>query len=657
MTAATRIQLADEPPLRIGALVVEPAARTVIGQDGTSERLEPRVMQVLVRLSRGGVVGRDDLIECCWAGQIVGEDAINRVISRLRRLAEERHGVFHIETIPRVGYRMIADVAPVAHPEPPPAPGLPAQVPALTLIRQGDARRRKFWVRWAAAGTLLSVAMAGLAGEALRARADARARRADAEQLVEFMLGDLRKRLDAVGRLDVLDSVGAQTMAYYARQDLGSLNADELARRAKALRMVGQLREQRGDFGAAEASFEQAAKTTSELMAREPNKGQRIFDHAQSVYYVGYIALRRGDLRTAAQAFDDYARMADRLVTLDPKNDDWRAEVAYSRSNRGTMEFRARQFDAANIDFRHATEVMQSLVQRHPDNVQWRNDFADFNAWTADTERFRGRLQNAIDARRRSLQVLSKMAAANPLDNSQLADLARTHRALGNLAMDVGDSADAIKEYNEAEHQFGQLLEVEPNNVDILSGIAHTDNDFAEALIARGRAQDANERLQHAIAICAKLTALDPQILEWRQTAAATNLIAAEFALTRGDISSARILGTPAADELAREARTGRPLPDSLLWQARGLALKARATGDDRQIWNAIVQTLRTPKGALRLDEACLLRQAYIRLGQTAEAAPIGSRLEAANYARPGCNGSARLTVDPGQKVLFAGTR
>src|SRR5258708_29584401 len=72
-------------------------------------------MQVLVALYRakGAVVSRDDLIARCWEGRIVGEDAINRAIWRLRKLAEaDGDANFTIETIPRVGYRLVGGLAP-----------------------------------------------------------------------------------------------------------------------------------------------------------------------------------------------------------------------------------------------------------------------------------------------------------------------------------------------------------------------------------------------------------------------------------------------------------------------------------------------------------------------------------------------------------------
>lgn len=118
---ADRIVLASEPPFRLGALDVVPAWRQV-RINGESRTLEPRVMQVLVALAdaKGGIVGRDDLIARCWNGRIVGENAINRVISILRSLAAET-GAFEIETITKVGYRLKASdhpLQPVASPVP-----------------------------------------------------------------------------------------------------------------------------------------------------------------------------------------------------------------------------------------------------------------------------------------------------------------------------------------------------------------------------------------------------------------------------------------------------------------------------------------------------------------------------------------------------------
>jgi tetratricopeptide (TPR) repeat protein len=70
--------------------------------------LEPRVMHVLLTLADAGgaVVTRDDFIEQCWDGQIVGDDSLNRAISELRRCVREVGADLSIETIPKIGYRL-----------------------------------------------------------------------------------------------------------------------------------------------------------------------------------------------------------------------------------------------------------------------------------------------------------------------------------------------------------------------------------------------------------------------------------------------------------------------------------------------------------------------------------------------------------------------
>ncbi|HXQ17437.1 MAG TPA: winged helix-turn-helix domain-containing protein [Caulobacteraceae bacterium] len=102
-----RISLGREAPIRLGALRIEPARRSVTRDDGCEEVVEPRVMQVLVALAKaeGQILSRDDLLMSCWSGVVVGEDALNRVIARLRRVAD-RLGEFQIETITKVGYRL-----------------------------------------------------------------------------------------------------------------------------------------------------------------------------------------------------------------------------------------------------------------------------------------------------------------------------------------------------------------------------------------------------------------------------------------------------------------------------------------------------------------------------------------------------------------------
>jgi TolB-like protein/DNA-binding winged helix-turn-helix (wHTH) protein/Flp pilus assembly protein TadD len=124
MALSPRVVLAHELVTYLGALTISPALRQIVHVDGRDEVVEPKVMEVLVVLLRaeGGILTRDELCAAAWDGRIVGDDAINRVLARLRRLSEGiGTGVFRIETITKVGYRLVRMVdGPAAMAGPPP---------------------------------------------------------------------------------------------------------------------------------------------------------------------------------------------------------------------------------------------------------------------------------------------------------------------------------------------------------------------------------------------------------------------------------------------------------------------------------------------------------------------------------------------------------
>lgn len=111
------IELSSRADFQLGALTVRPSILQ-IEVDSSSRTIEPRVMQALVALSdgRGSVVSRDQLIDLCWSGRIVGEDAINRCLAKVRAIGAETQA-FQVETIPRVGYRLLASEVEKTAPE------------------------------------------------------------------------------------------------------------------------------------------------------------------------------------------------------------------------------------------------------------------------------------------------------------------------------------------------------------------------------------------------------------------------------------------------------------------------------------------------------------------------------------------------------------
>jgi len=129
----------------------------------------------------------------------------------------------------------------------------------LDELVQRDARRRlRVMAAFTAAAVVLAIGMGAMTLVTLKSREIARRQRDETEALVAFMLGDLRGQLEPVGRLDVLDSVSAKVLAYYAKSQTDRLDDKALGQRAKAQTLLGTIREQRGDLAGAEHAFSQA---------------------------------------------------------------------------------------------------------------------------------------------------------------------------------------------------------------------------------------------------------------------------------------------------------------------------------------------------------------------------------------------------------------
>jgi transcriptional activator of cad operon len=99
--------------LRIGIWHVNPTSGQ-ISRDGETVRVEARTMRLLMYLAEhaGQVVSIDELLREVWSGVIVTSDSVYQAVASLRRvLGDDPKQPTYIATVPRLGYRMIAQVS------------------------------------------------------------------------------------------------------------------------------------------------------------------------------------------------------------------------------------------------------------------------------------------------------------------------------------------------------------------------------------------------------------------------------------------------------------------------------------------------------------------------------------------------------------------
>ncbi|MDQ3471723.1 MAG: toll/interleukin-1 receptor domain-containing protein, partial [Pseudomonadota bacterium] len=167
------------------------------------------------------------------------------------------------------------------------------------LVQRDQLRRQRRLARITAAALAGMIAATILALTAISARDAARDQRREAESLVQFMLGDLKDKLEPIGKLDALDGVGSRVLAYYSQQDTSELSDSGLMQRSRALSLMAEVAYARGNLDVAQRLYREAMDGTAEAIRRDPNDPQRLFDHAQNVFWTTDIARQRGQVGEA----------------------------------------------------------------------------------------------------------------------------------------------------------------------------------------------------------------------------------------------------------------------------------------------------------------------------------------------------------------------
>jgi tetratricopeptide (TPR) repeat protein len=599
--------------LLAGVHPTAPAHATALEQMQSAVKVEPR------RMSEAAARKTGDAASARRARDLHGDlDTI--VAKALKKQPAERYA--NAQQLADDLQRYLDDEPITARPD---APG---------YVLAKFVRRHRVGVA-ASAGVVLALAVG--AGVALWEASEAQRQREQAEGLIEFMLGDLRKKLQPVGRLEVLDAVGERALAYYAAQDAGGLDADSLGRRARALHLIGEIAELRGNLDEAQRVFLQAEDSTAELVTRFPHEAQRIFDHAQSAYWVGYVARRRGKMPDAEASFRQYLELAEKLVSLDPANLDWRAEKAWADMNLGVVHLERVRPGEALRSLAEAREAWAGMVDLRPHLL---GELANTWGWIAKARAARGEFEAAILAQKTKIDLLYQAQGYGQNREYQRL-VANANYEVSQLELAVGRPATAAMAARDALALFQALAAVDNSNIHVRAQTVLARLGLAEAELAMGRRAAAGDAFEQARIEAPRVVSADVMDGNW-QIALRGRLLSLAWSLQ----TSAR--PEPSTDleafvEMVQALEHGgksldpdqvRALVVAQIALGDGL-LRSGASGAAQRYWRSAAERLQTLSAGGDPATLTWLAHAQLRLGARHEARSLADRIAASTYRHP----------------------
>jgi tetratricopeptide (TPR) repeat protein len=511
----------------------------------------------------------------------------------------------------------------------------------LDELVQRETLRRQRRLAIVAAASLAGMAVTStLAVVAFDARDDARDQRREAEGLVGFMLGDLRSKLEPLGRLDALDAVGSRALEYYQQQDKGSLSDESLAQRAKALTLMGEIANTRGQLDTALKLYREALASTGEALRRDPENPQRLYDHAQNVFWVGYVNSQRGRLDRAAAAFREYRRLADAMIAHEAGNRRWRLEKIYADNGLGVILMKQQSYRESAATFREVLAASEALLASEPNNRDFQDRLIEALAWLADAREASGDLDGALSLRERQFALLERLSATRGTDPPLKRAMMTAHRVMGRLFASRGETDEAMSHLQKAAALADELIRTEPDNTEWAQYAAGSTLDLGELQLAVGQAEAAGVSARAGCGIATRLLDRDSSVDFWRATLRGDCLaLRARLALARNAPGEAQALADRrvaiARDELARGRTLAAQyaLADAELLRGQ-VAERVGNAAAARSAWQAAAAAW--PKqGELQPFQLAKWALLLKRLGRTGEAKQTERLLAEMGYRHP----------------------
>lgn len=504
-------------------------------------------------------------------------------------------------------------------------------------LRRRELQRRNRQLAIFSAGALsIAILTLGLAVLAYRASQEASARRAQAEDLINFMLGDLRNQLEPVGRLDVLDSVGDKAMAYFAQQSAFKPDDNTTAARARALHQMGEIRVLEGRPQEGQRMLDEALVLQRRLAEQRPNEAGAQIALAETLHAAGNAARDTDQADRAESLFREMRQHTSRQQALHPKLQRWTFLGAQADMGVGSLLSAAGDPAAALPYFIAVESPLTALYQASPED----SEFLD-----ALIEALRSQA-SLLDDLARNEQAQAAYERAAQLARAEVQRAPRDMVRVAKLVDIVADAVDASSRHNqmkialplaeEFERLTAELVRHDPQNYEWKGSRGAALYQLSLLKLRLGEVSTAERLLGEALQVREAVFQRDQQQIYPRFRYSEGLLQTADYALLRGDRQTAithaeRALALWNGQETAFPAWRTALRAHIMAWE---LAINDPVRVKQQRAAAEKLMQLVEPARTLAYIDEMFVRHRYLT-GDYIAAAQDLSQLEAAGYRSP----------------------
>jgi len=460
----------------------------------------------------------------------------------------------------------------------------PAQIPlnaevtaliaaSVQRVKHADQRRVGALIGFA----LIAMLAVVLGMRAHRAEIVADQHRHEAEDLMDFMVGDLADKLRPLGRLDLLAGIGGKALSYFGDVQPSDLSPASREQQALALQTIGEVARSRADPNRARRALLLAKTLLDTNLTQGHESANLLKDLGADAFWLGQISLDQGQLDEAETWFRQYQGYSDRMMAREPDNVDAWVEVSYASNSLGSVAQARGDHRAAAAAFERSIALKRRALARRPDDHVLQAELADSLSWLGSARQAQGELRQAIALFEQEQAEFTALRAAAPTELYWTYRLVVAVQRHANLLEATGNDAVAAAELRSAVTLAQGLTQHDPTNRLWQQTLLILETLTAEAEANLGDLRQALD-LQTATATgLASLTRLDPANQTWMLLESANLLNLGEGLLRLGRPQEARERIQTALNRMRLGAGQARGKTELEQKKARGLVGLAHA--------------------------------------------------------------------------------
>ncbi|HET7930503.1 MAG TPA: TIR domain-containing protein [Rhodanobacteraceae bacterium] len=415
---------------------------------------------------------------------------------------------------------------------------------------------------------------------AVVAQQSAERRQKQAEDLVDFMLGDLTKRLRRFDKLNVLTVVDDKAMAYFKSLPPTDVSDVELAERAKALQRIGEVRMDKSRLADAKDSFQQALRLNKRLVDDAPDDATRQNAYAENLLWIGFADWNQGRLDLAEAAFRQSAAALERAVSLAPSSNDTVQNLVDVYNNLGHVALARGELDFAEREFASDLALCRQMAAAHPDDVGWQTSLGDAHDNLATLALVRGKLGKAIEGYQQEVHAYDTATARNPHDQQIKDTLFASKAILGRTLALAGQTTRGLAYVNSALRIAKALVAFDPSHDGWWGDYAYYQALAGTLHLEQGDPAAASGPVAASIRTLQRLVRKDPDNAQWAENLAEAQWVGARLAITRRQPSKAQTLAKAALVNVQRSLKNDPNSSRSLGVEAKILLVQAQLAED-----------------------------------------------------------------------------